>query len=96
MINEHASCLTRGGRHALVPSSAQTADRVFMLFSGQVLYIIRPRAANVTFEYIDEVYVHGLMEGGISDMMDGGELFVERFIVRVATLLASQCICFEK
>ncbi len=67
-------CCTEHGRVGLVPAAAQLGDQIAVFFDGQVLYVVRPVAAEKTiceyhqrlmqtFEFVGECYIDGMMDG---------------------------------
>ncbi|KAL2884807.1 Heterokaryon incompatibility protein (HET) [Ceratocystis lukuohia] len=66
---------------ALVPECAREGDQVFVLFGGQVLYILRP-AAGGGYRFVGEAYVHGLMDGEVLDLLKQGLAAVQEIVIR--------------
>ncbi|KAK8201417.1 heterokaryon incompatibility protein-domain-containing protein [Phyllosticta capitalensis] len=58
---------------AAVPATAQVGDCVWALAGGRLLYVLRP-AEEGRYHFIGECYVHGLMDGWISDRLLADEL----------------------
>lgn len=57
-------CWTKAGRMGLVPATARADDLLYVLFGGQVMYVLREKGAEV-FGFVGESYIHGLMDGEI-------------------------------
>jgi hypothetical protein len=68
------------GAMALVPEEAADGDQVFVLFGGQVLYVLRPIAEH--FEFIGECYIHGLMDGEALERLESGASEVRDIRIR--------------
>jgi hypothetical protein len=75
-------CMTQKGYLGLVPISAMIGDLICLFLGGQVFYCLRP-SANVEheYEYIGEVYVHGLMDGEAMGWVRDGRAKVENFVL---------------
>lgn len=52
---------TRDGMIGLVPQSAQKGDEIYLLFGGQVFYVLR--LVRDHYRLVGECYIHGLMNG---------------------------------
>jgi hypothetical protein len=55
---------TEDGYLEVGPVAAQVSDKACICFSGQVLYILRSKEDR-SYEFIGEVYIHGLMDGEV-------------------------------
>jgi len=53
---------TAAGRIGLAPSQAKIEDMIYLIYGGQVLYILRPTAEG-RYKLVGECYLHGLMDG---------------------------------
>jgi hypothetical protein len=62
--------ITQNKLLGLAPDESQIGDEIFILFGGQVLYVLRP-----TKDYyllVGECYIHGLMDGQALSRLDDG------------------------
>lgn len=58
------------GALSMAANAARKGDQVFVLFGGQVLYVLRPVEGH--YQFIGECYVHGLMDGeGLQNLETG-------------------------
>ena len=65
---------------ALAPQGARAGDEVFVLFGGQVLYVLR--AVGGAYRFLGECYVHGLMDGEVLDILAAGLAEVSEVVIR--------------
>lgn len=65
---------------ALAPQGARSGDEVFVLFGGQVLYVLRDVGG--TYRFLGECYVHGLMDGEVLDILAAGLAEVSEVVIR--------------
>lgn len=65
---------------ALAPQGAKAGDEVFVLFGGQVLYVLRPVGG--MYRFLGECYVHGLMDGEVLDILAAGLAEVSEVVIR--------------
>ena len=86
---QRSLCVTRADRLALVPYTCEPGDKICMFLGSRVLYALRPvelsysaSSADVqTHEYLGEVYVDGIMDGEVSNMVDANEESIETFVL---------------
>ena len=57
-----ALCISKKGYLGLVPSEAQSGDKVVLLSGGSLPFILRPVVNH--FQLIGGCYMHGYMKGG--------------------------------
>jgi len=69
-----------GSALALVPETVKRGDEVFVLFGGQVLYVLRPVSSH--YEFIGECYVHGLMDGDALQRLKSGSARIQTIRIR--------------
>ncbi|KAK5651183.1 hypothetical protein OQA88_12731 [Cercophora sp. LCS_1] len=62
---------TAGRRIGLGPARARPGDKIYLVYGGQVLYILRPAGGWHTL--VGECYLHGLMDGEGFALVDRGE-----------------------
>jgi hypothetical protein len=53
-----------------VLEESQIEDEVFVLFGGQVLYVLRPTEDH--YLLVGECYINGLMDGRALNLLDDG------------------------
>jgi hypothetical protein len=68
------------GALALVPDTVEEGDEVFVLFGGQVLYVLRP--VSNYYEFIGECYVHRLMDGEALRRLETGSVCIQTITLR--------------
>ncbi|CAO2650068.1 Nn.00g013600.m01.CDS01 [Neocucurbitaria sp. VM-36] len=73
---------TNRGFIALVPSSAQTGDLLYLLYGGQVVYCLRKDGDKHIF--LGECYVHGIMDGEALEFLniDEDKVILEEIIIK--------------
>ncbi len=69
-----------GSALALVPETVEEGDEVFMLFWGQVLYVLRPVSSH--YKFIGECYVHRLMDSDALQRLNTGSARIQTIIIR--------------
>ena len=67
--------VTEKGYYALAPLLTMPGDVACVLNGADVPFILRPVEDSQKFKLLGESYVHGMMEGQVSEMMRQGELF---------------------
>jgi len=66
--SQHRLARTVDGRLAYVPRSARAGDEVWILASGKVPFVLRPKEEESSrFQFIGECYVYGMMQGEAGD-----------------------------
>lgn len=71
-------CRTSRGHVGLVHEAMQIGDHVYAFLGHQVLDVLRSRSGSRReFEYIGELYLHGLMDGEAMDWLKQGSATVE-------------------
>ena len=80
---------TKGRRYArtrhlhligLVSQFAEIGDTVCVLAGCQVLLVIR-RGVHERWRLVGEAYIHGLMDGAASELVDKGQRVVETIVL---------------
>ncbi|KIM99807.1 hypothetical protein OIDMADRAFT_181179 [Oidiodendron maius Zn] len=69
--------ITVKGYIGLGPSDMQKDDKVCLLFGSSVPFVMRQDGS--TWRLIGDCYVHGIMDGEISNLLDSGELDCQMF-----------------
>lgn len=65
-------CTTKKRYMGWVPPRAQKGDKIYILFGGQVPYVLRPLGPkDGKYEFVGEAYLHGLMDGEGVRIMGG-------------------------
>jgi Heterokaryon incompatibility protein (HET) len=64
--------LTKKGYMGMGPSSMAPGDRIFTLLGGDVPFMLRATAAP-EYNLVGEVYVHGIMDGELWNVTNGGK-----------------------
>jgi hypothetical protein len=79
---------TERGYIGLVPSYAELGDEIWVLFGGQVLYVLRVVRKKYMFfgkteyDFIGECYMHGLMDGEAMQPVMEGRAQLQRVVLR--------------
>lgn len=55
--------VTRKGYVCLIPEHVRQGDAVWLVDGAQTPYVLRPRGATGTWEFVGDCYVHGVMDG---------------------------------
>ena len=62
--------ITNGKLLGLVPETCVAGDEIFVLYGGQVLFILRPWRGS--YKLVGECYIHGIMDGqALRSVRDG-------------------------
>ena len=74
-------CKTRNGRLGQCQPGSKVGDVVCVFFSAPTPFVIRPRPKDdsdemITFEFVGECYIHGVMDGEALGMGLEEEMFV--------------------
>jgi hypothetical protein len=64
----------------LVPELSEVGDKIFVLYGGQVPFILRPKGE--FYELIGECYIHGIMDGEALARMGTGTAQLEKVRIR--------------
>lgn len=60
----------------------QEGDLVCMLYSGRMMYILRPQQTDPkTYCFVSDAYVFGCMDGEVFDLLDEGEVKENLFAI---------------
>ena len=74
MTMRRCCVITQAGYIGLVPSYAEVGDEIWVLFGGQVLYVLRDTGRKDILcgkrihEFLGEAYVHGFMDGEVGKL----------------------------
>lgn len=72
---ERKAALTENHFVAIVPKAVKVGDSIWALAGGQVLYLLRyADPGRNQYKFIGEIYVHGLMDGEISEGLQEGRI----------------------
>jgi hypothetical protein len=72
--------ITDGKLIGLVPEHSEKGDLVYLLFGGQVLYVLRP--FQDYYQFIGECYMHGMMDGEALKRFRNGTVQVNNIIIK--------------
>jgi hypothetical protein len=65
----------------LVSEGTQTGDLIAVLVGGQVLYVLHSSGAGEgRFRLVGEAYLHGVMDGEVTKILDSGECAIETIV----------------
>lgn len=76
MSHVHTTCharrlaITTRGYMALVNCQAEIGDKLFVLYGGAMIYVLRPRGD--AYILVGECYVHGIMDGEAMELLRDG------------------------
>ena len=78
--------ITLGTMVGLAPHDTQRDDQVFIFLGGQVPYVLRPKEGDV-YQFIGEVYLHGMMDGEAMKILDDNKEKFESQHVQIQPIL---------
>ena len=65
----------------MVPKGAFIGDEVYVLFGGDVPYILRPTAEDKESQFVGHYYVHGIMKGEVAPMVHAKKFEMEEVVL---------------
>lgn len=74
--------VTEKGLIGVAPANVKVGDIVCVLFGGHVPFGLRPVEGSDCFELVEEIYLHGFMDGKAVDMAHKGELEEKEFRIQ--------------
>jgi hypothetical protein len=75
--------ISEKGYIGLAPATAAPGDKIAILFGGNVPYILRrnehesSETSELTWTFLGDSYVHGIMDGEVIDSRERGEVMAE-------------------
>jgi hypothetical protein len=73
--------VTVNGRIGFGSDHVTSGDVVCALYSGPCLFVLRKNPNQETYTFKEAAYAHGLMQGEVFDLLDGGEATEELFAI---------------
>ena len=64
--------VTSGGRMGYASARVKTGDSICAFYTGSSIYVLRQNPDSSIYEFIDDGYTHGLMQGETFDLLDAG------------------------